>query len=144
MKYLKRITTKEVDDALKKAYGKLTVEEFWDVRGLIAKDGDFCYATKDDSCFYVYQKDVDNFVYFALEHKVQNIKGLYEVLLDLVYNGIPYIHFNGRKGRYDIIKKSFLHVFEDNRAEKRDDWDFLVIYAAFPENIIRFVERINR
>lgn len=144
MKYIERITKEEFYEALKKAYNTLSVEEFWEVRGLFLTDNDICWATKDKSCYYVYQTKEENFAYFALEKKVQNIKGLYETMLDLVYSGIPYVYFNGRKNRYDIIKKGFLYVFEDKRFEQRDDWDYLVVYAAHPENVTRLITKINR
>ena len=143
MKYIERVTKEEALDALKKAYDILTVDEFWDVRGLTIEDGDRCWATKDKSCYYIYQVQKENFVYFALEKKIQNIKGLYETMMDLVYYGIPYVHFNGRKNRYNIIKKSFLFVFDDNNYEKDDEWDHLVVYAAHPLNIIRLADRIG-
>jgi len=142
--YIDRITPLELEEGLKKAYGILTVDEFWDVRGIIATDNDYCYATKDRSCFYIYQTKEDNFAYFAIENKVQNIRGMYESIYDLVYNGFPYIHFNGRKGRYDIIKKAFHHVMWDKRFKETDNWDYLVCYIAFPENILRLINRINR
>jgi hypothetical protein len=65
-------------------------------------------------------------------------------MLDLVYSGIPYVHFNGKKGRYDIIKKGFYQVFDDDKYDKRDDWDFLVVYAAYPENVLKLINKINR
>ena len=144
MIYIDKINKEEVEEALKTAYEILPVEEFWDVRGLVIGDKDFCWATKDKSCYYIYQTEQENFVYFALEKKIQNIKGLYETMLDLVYSGIPYVHFNGKKGRYDIIKKGFLHVMDDDKYDKRDDWDFLVVYAAHPENIVRLINKINK
>ena len=144
MKYIERITKDEFNEALKAAYEILPVEEFWDVRGIVVEDWDICWATKDKSCYYLYQTKEENFAYFALEKKVQNIKGLYETMLDLVYSGIPYVHFNGKKGRYDIIKKGFYQVFDDDKYDKRDDWDYLVVYAAYPENVLKLINKINR
>ena len=143
MKYIERTTKEVIYEGLRKAYDILTVDEFWDIRGLEIFDEDKCWVTKDKSCYYVYQVEEENFAYFALENKVQNIKGLYEVMLDLVYSGIPYVHFNGRKGRYDIIKNNFLCVFDDEKYKKTDGWDFLVVYAAHPENILRLIRRIK-
>jgi hypothetical protein len=143
MKYIEQTTKEVIYEGLRKAYDILTVDEFWDIRGLDISDEDKCWVTKDKSCYYVYQIEEENFVYFALENKVQNIKGLYEVLLNLVYQGIPYIHFNGRKGRYDIIKNNFVCVFEDEKYSKNDGWDHLIGYAAHPENILRLVKRIK-
>lgn len=144
MIYIERINADEFLNALKSAYGILSIEEFWDVRGLIVGDKDICWATKDRSCYYIYQIEEDNFAYFALEHKIQNIRGMYEAILDLVYSGIPYVYFNGKKGRYNIMKKSFVNVFDDVRFNKRDDWDYLVVYAAHPENVIRLINKVNR
>jgi hypothetical protein len=136
MKYIKKITYKEWDDALKKAYGKLTQEEFWDLRFAVANDKCICYSTIDDSCFYLYDTVIDNFIYFALEKKVQNIKGLYEVMLELVYNGIPYVHYNGRKGRYNILEKAgFMFIVNDTTKNIDSENDFKVVYAAHPYNI---------
>lgn len=144
MIYIDRISKEEAEEALKTAYEILPVDEFWEVRGLVIDNKDICWATKDKSCYYVYQTELENFVYFALEKKIQNIRGLYEVVLDLVYSGFPYIHFNGTKGRYDILKKAFPHIYEDNRFEKQDDKDFLVMYAAHPENVVRLINKVNR
>ena len=147
MKYIERVNREETYAALKKAYGILPVDEFWDVRGLLIEDNDFCWATKDKSCYYIYQANKQNYVYFALEKKVQNIRGLYETILDLVCCGLPYVHFNGRKGRYDIIRKSFISVLDeytDNNYSKDPEWDHLVVYAAHPENITRLLKRIGR
>ena len=27
---------------------------------------------------------------------------------------------------------------------KRDDWDFIVVYAAYPENVLKLINKINR
>ena len=144
MIYIERITPEEFIESFKKSYGILSVDDFWDLRGLIIGEKDICWATKDRSCYYIYQTEEKNFAYFALENKVQNIRGLYETMLDLVYSGIPYVYFNGKKGRYDIIKKGFLNVFDDDRFKKNDNWDYLVVYAAHPENVIRLINKINR
>ena len=144
MIYVERISSDEFNEALKQAYGKLSLEEFWEVRGAIANKEDLCYATKDKSCYYLYQTTVNNLVYFALDKKIQNIKGLYESLYDIVCNGHPYIYFNGLKGRYNIIKKAFLFVFQDDRFEPEENRDYLVIYMAHPENIKRLINKINR
>lgn len=144
MKYVKKITPEEWNAAFKKSYGILSKEEFWEIRCANANKDCACYATIDDTCFYYYDTINNNFVYFALIKTIKNIKGLYEVILNLVLDGIPYIYFNGVKGRYNIIKKGFLYVFDDERyVQNNEERDYFYVYAAHPANIERLLKRIK-
>ena len=145
MQYIKEITPTEWNEAFKKSYGILTQEEFWDLRFANATKDCICYATIDGSCYYYYDTKIQNFVYFALERKIQNIKGLYEIMIDLVCKGIPYVHYNGKKGRYNIIEKAgFKYIFEDEAKGKDPIYEFKIVYAAHPENMELLKKKIER
>lgn len=142
MKYIKRITAQEMRDALQKAYYMLPRDEFWEIKDIKAKTFDYCYATLDNTCFYYLDKFTENFVYFALEKKVENIRGACEALYELVCEGVPCIRINGLPGRYNLLrKKAHLKIEE---SDGTDDRDYYVWYIAHPEDVEELKKRINR
>lgn len=141
MKYIKKITPQEMNDALKRYFDVATKEDFWEVKGFYARPGDLCYASVDDNCYYCLESSDSLFVYWAMEQgRMSNIRGLFEVFYQLICEGYPFIRINGRKGRYPKILKAFnyfqyvepkYHVLENEE---------IVWYAGHPEN----VEKIKR
>ena len=43
MIHIKRITPQDVNAALKRYFDVATPDDFWEVKGLYAQDGDLCY-----------------------------------------------------------------------------------------------------
>ena len=146
MKYIKKITSDELNEALKKAYDVLPKEEFWEVRGLEATDNDLCYSSIDNSVYFHFRNSDSNFGYFAIQKKVENIRAVYEFLYTLVEEGIGYIKFCSSKGRYNIILKHFIAIFQDKEVTEKqlEKKDHYIWYIGHPENIKRFEKRINR
>lgn len=143
MEYIERITPKEFEEGMKKAYDVLSADEFWEVRGIYPEKDDLCYATKDRSCYYIFQTKILNFAYFATEKKLQNIRGLFESLISIVLEGHPYIYYNGLNDRYNTINKFFYNVFINDKIED-DTHEYFFVYAAHPENISRALKLLNR
>ena len=142
MKYIKKITSADMNQALLDAYYILPRNEFWEIKDIRARNFDYCYSTLDGSCFYYLDKITENFVYFALDKKVENIRGACEFLYELVCQGVPCIRINGIPGRYDLLK-NIAHM-KLEKTDGTDDRDYYTWYIAHPEDIEKLKKRINR
>lgn len=142
MIHIKKITPGEMNGALRRYFDVANAEDFWEVKGMYAKEGDLCYCTLDDNCYYYFEVDSNNFVYFAMEPgKMENIKGMWECFYDIVCTGYPFIRINGRKGRYPKILKSFgYYQFVETPIEENEE---VVWYIGHPENIEKIKRRFN-
>ena len=142
MIHIKRITPEEMNGALRRYFDVASAEDFWEVKGMYAKEGDLCYSTLDDNCYYYFEGDNNNFVYFAMEPgKMENIKGMWECFYDIVCTGYPLIRINGRKGRYPKLLKSFgYYKFVETPIKENEE---VVWYIGHPENIDKIRRRFN-
>lgn len=144
MKYIKKITADEINEALGKFYEVASYEDFFQVKGFYAQDEDLCYASKDDNCFYCFELRNSVFVYFALDPgKLSNIRGMFEVLYDVICSGFPFIRLCGRKGRYTkLLKVMCSWKVVDQMFDIKDHED-VVWYAGHPENVKKILKRIG-
>ena len=143
MKYIKNITPDELNSALRRYFGVATADDIWEVKAVYALDGELCYATTDDNCYYYLNSVDNNFVYWAFnKNESINIKGLFEVLVELVKEGHPFIKVNGTVGRYRKILKAFDHYSPVKVVEKENEG--FVFYIGHPDNIEKFIRRINK
>lgn len=144
MKYIKKITPVEINQALRRYFDVADGDDFWEVKGFYALDNDLCWASVDDNCFYCFEVATSMFVYFAMEQKrMSNIRGLFECFYEIVCSGYPFIRINGRKGRYPKILKSFGHYqFVEPSVHVRENEE-LIWYAAHPENVEKIKRRFN-
>ena len=144
MKYIKKITADEINEALGKFYEVASYEDFFQVKGFYAQENDLCYASKDGSCFYCFEIQTSVFVYFALEQgKLSNIRGMFEVVYDVICSGFPFIRLCGRKGRYTkLLKVMCSWKVVDQMFDIKDHED-VVWYAGHPENVKKILKRIG-
>lgn len=143
MKYIKEITPKECNDGLKKYFEVATVDDFWEVKGMYAMEGDKCYQSLDGNVYFLCQNGSSNFVYFALEPgKMSNIRATYEVLYELVCNGVPFLRVNGKDGRYRHFLNHFGHYTQVNSAIP--DREEFIWYIGHPDTVRQIRLRIGR
>ena len=111
MKYIKKITPDDFNNAFYEYLGVASKEDLWEVNGAYARPEYLCYATIDNNCYYCLETERNNnFVYFAFEkNKLINMKGLYEAIYEMICEGRPFIRFSGRPGRYRKILNGFGH-----------------------------------
>ena len=142
MMHLKKITPGEMNGALRRYFDVASAEDFWEVKGMYARECDLCYRTLDDNCYYYFEVDNNNFVYFAMEPgKMENIKGMWECFYDIVCTGYPFIRINGRKGRYPKILKNFdYYQFVETPIGENEE---VIWYIGHPENIEKIKRRFN-
>lgn len=142
MIHIKRIAPQDVNSALKRYFDVASADDFWEVKGLYARDGDLCYCTVDGNCYYYMERNTNNFVYFAMEPgKMENIKGMWECFYEIVCTGCPYIRINGRKGRYPKLLKSFgYYQFVETPIRENEE---VIWYIGHPENIEKIKRRFN-
>lgn len=142
MIHIKKITPEEMNGALRRYFDVASAEDFWEVKGMYAREGDLCYSTLDDNCYYYMKESTNNIVYFALEPgKMENIKGLWEALYEMVCEGYPFLRFVGRKGRYGKIFKSFSH-YKKIEPEIITNEE-IVCFVGHPENMEKIKRRFN-
>lgn len=141
--HIKRIAPQDVNAALKRYFDVATPDDFWEVKGLYARDGDLCYCTVDGNCYYCLQCGTCNFVYFSLEQgRMENIRGLWECFYEIACAGNPFIRINGRKGRYPKILKGFGHyLFVETPIRENEE---VIWYLGHPENIDKIRRRIGK
>jgi hypothetical protein len=143
MKYIKEIDAEEFNKALLDYFDYATKEDYWEVKGLFATDNDICYKTVNDNAYYIFQKDYENFAYFAkVKGNLQTINGLWEVFYDLVCKGNPFIRILGKEKRYPKILKGFTNFVELEMTLKGQQQ--FVWYAGHPDNIEKIKKRIAR
>lgn len=144
MKYIKKITADEINEALGKFYEVASYEDFFQVKGFYAQENDLCYASKDGSCFYCFEIQTSVFVYFALEQgKFSNIRGMWEAMYDIICFGFPFIRLCGRTGRYSKLLKAFSNwQIVDQLFDVKGHED-IVWYAGQPENVKKILKRIG-
>ena len=144
MKYIKKITPKELNEAFKEYLGVADKEDLWEVNGTYARPEDLCYASVDDNCYYLLQqKGGNNFIYFAFDkNRLINIKGLWETLYEMVKEGYPFIRFAGRHGRYRKIMKGFGYYSETHDTNDTT-YEAFMVYVAHPENVEKIKRRFN-
>lgn len=144
MKYLKKITPDEFNQALRKYFDVATADDFWEVKGAYAFDQDLCWATTDDNCYYLFETANSLFIYFAMEQgKISNIKGLFEVFYEIICSGYPFIRISGRKGRYPRILKSFSNYQMVEPTVHVRENEEIVWYAGHPDNVEKIKRRFN-
>lgn len=141
MKYIKKITPQDFNKGLEDFYDVATKQEFWEVKGAYAFDHYLCWATLDDSCYFCYDPKTGNFIYFAIEKELSNIRALAETVYEIVCAGYPFIKITGRKGRYPRILKAFgsYSVYETDVK----GFEEIVWYAGHPDNIEKIKRRFN-
>lgn len=144
MKYIKKITADEINEALGKFYEVASYEDFFQVKGFYAQDEDLCYASKDGKCFYCFELHNSVFVYFALDQgKFSNIRGLFEVLYEIICFGCPFIRLRGRAGRYSKLLKAFSCWQKVDQLFNIKGHEDIVWYAGHPENVKKILNRIG-
>lgn len=142
MIHIKKITPEEMNGALRRYFDVASAQDFWEVKGMYAKEGDLCYSTLDDNCYYYMKESTNNIVYFAMEPgKMENIKGLWEALYEMVCEGYPFLRFVGRKGRYGKVFKSF-NYYKKIEPEIITNEE-IVGFVGHPENIEKIKRRFN-
>lgn len=142
MKYIKKITPQEMNDALKRYFDVATKEDFWEVKGLYATGNCLCYSTTDDNCFLCFDENTGFICYFAMKKdRMMNIKGLAEAVYEIVCSGHPFVKISGRNGRYPRILKSFGHYTIKETSLK--EYEEIVWYAGHPDNIEKIKRRFN-
>lgn len=142
MKYIREASPKEINDGLKKYFDHATAQDFWEVKGLYALEGDKCFVSLDGNIFFHKQQNTDNFTYFALEQgKMSNIRATFEVLYELICAGYPFIRVNGRCGRYKHFLDHFGHyVPQETLYEGHEEY---IWYIGHPETIDKIRARIG-
>ena len=145
LKYIKKITPDDFNNAFYEYLGVASKEDLWEVNGAYARPSFLCYATVDDNCYYCLETERNNnFVYFAFEkNKLINMKGLWESIYQMVCEGRPYIRFSGYAGRYGKILKGFGHYWETHDANN-PTYQAYMCYVAHPEIIKKLEKRINK
>ena len=144
MKYIKKITADEINEALGKFYEVASYEDFFQVKGFYAQENDLCYASKDGSCFYCFEVQTSVFVYFALEQgKFSNIRGMWEAMYDIICFGFPFIRLCGRTGRYSKLLKAFSNWQIVDQLFNVKGHEDIVWYAGQPENVKKILKRIG-
>lgn len=141
MKYIKKITPQDFNKGLEDFYDVATKQEFWEVKGAYAFDHYLCWATLDNSCYFCFDPKTHNFIYFATEKKLSNIRALAETFYEIVCAGYPFIKITGRKGRYPRILKALgsYSVYETDVK----GFEEIVWYAGHPDNIEKIKRRFN-
>lgn len=144
MKYIKKITADEINEALGKFYEVASYEDFFQVKGFYAQDEDLCYASKDGKCFYCFELHNNVFVYFALDQgKFSNIRGMLEALYEIICFGCPFIRLCGRTGRYSKLLKAFSCWQKVDQMFNIKGHEDIVWYAGHPENVKKILKRIG-
>lgn len=142
MRFIKEITPKECNEGLKKYFDYATADDFWEVKGLYAIDGDICYQSLDGNMFFHYQKATSNFTYWALRQgRMSNIRATFEVLYELICAGYPFLRINGKKGRYGHFLNHFGHYApQETPYEGHEEY---IWYIGHPETIDKIRKRIG-
>lgn len=142
MKYIKKITPQDFNKGLEDFYDVATKQDFWEVKGAYAFEHYLCWATLDNSCYFCFDYKTSNFIYFAIEKKLSNIKALFETFYEIVCAGYPFIGMVGRVGRYPRILKAFGH-YSDPKQSLVEGKEEIVWYAGHPDNIEKIKRRFN-
>lgn len=143
MKYIREATPAEINNALRKYFGCATADDFWEVKGLYAIEGDKCYVSLDGNIYFHMQQNTSNFTYFSLlPGKMSNIRAAFEVLYELICAGYPFIRINGRNGRYKHFLNHFGHyVPAETLYEGHEEF---VWFIGHPETIDKIRKRIDK
>lgn len=142
MKYIKKITADEINEALGKFYEVASYDDFFQVKGFYAQDEDLCFASKDDNCFYCFELRNSVFVYFALDQgKFSNIRGMWEAMYEIICSGFPFIRLCGRAGRYSKLLKAFSNWQRVDQLFNVKGHEDIVWYAGHPENVKKILKR---
>lgn len=125
MKYVKKITTKEFNEALERFYKASSFDEKSELIGLTTGSEDLLYSDINNNVFFLFQKPRGNFIYFAIDkNRPQNIRAMYELIYELANNGFDTIRIEGKAGRYEKILESFGR-FEETECSNENNRAFM-------------------
>lgn len=146
MYFIKKISSEELRAALKSFFEIADFDEFKLVRGVSIRDGDICFSTLDEKCFYHISRYDGTFSWWSLEkNSTSAMDGLYEAFYETVREGMPFIKLNLPKGKRSVIIDSVAEGhYNKSESEEADLEDRYEIYIAHPDVIDNFKKRMNR